>query len=415
MVINKGFIEKIDNNLNLKISTGTKNDYERIIKINSKVHGTEIKDFTRSLCFEHPNKDDICWFFIENNDELVSSMAFLPLEWLFQDITLKIAEMGMVGTIEQYRGQGLFGKMNKVYEQALLDDGYFISALRGIPYYYRKFGYEFLLPLNQRVILPSDKIPNDTISNLRIRKANRNDIPAIKEMYEINYRDSLILHKFDILNFADKYISDEISEFKFSTYIIEGSELDAFFSVGSPFGASKDLILLSEMTRDQMIKCFQFLKTINEKEIVIDQNLDTTISNYTVDLGGQKNIGWEWQVKILSLQKFFEAIKPVLEKRINSSKFAKLSKIIEISDYRENIKIEFNDGLIAKIETYRGYPDEKTCDLRIPGTMLVKLLFSYKSIKDIKQLVPDAMVKSGSEELIDILYPKMQSYPGSYY
>ncbi len=415
MKINRGLLRKLEDLHELRVSNRSDDEHNRIIRLNSTVHGAEIEEFTKHLCCEHPNKDEILWFYIESEKEIISSMAFLPLNWHFGTVTLKIAEMGMVGTIEKYRGQGLFGKMNEVYEQALIDNGYFVSALRGIPYYYRKFGYEFLLPLNQRVNLLSDKIPKDEIKHLRIRKANQGDIPIIQDLYESIYKDSLILHKFDSANFVDKYLNDEISDFKFSTYIIEGAEPVAFFSVGSPFGASKDLILSSEMTADQLIKCFQFLKSINDKEIVIDQNLETTISRYAVDLGGKKNIGWEWQIKILSYQKFFEAIRPVLEKRIKTSKFDKLSKIVSISNYRENIRIEFNNGLIKKIEIDTGYPDRKTCDLRIPGTMLMKLLFGHKSIKDINQLVPDAMVKSGSEELIDILFPKMQSYPGSYY
>lgn len=415
MTISKGFVKKLDNQLNLKISAGSDNDFQRLINFNTTIHGAVEEEFTKYLCYEHPNRDEILWFYIEEGEMLISSMAFLPLRWDFEDLNLKIGEMGMVGTLEDYRGQGLFGKMNEIYEQTLIERGYFISALRGIPYYYRKFGYEFLLPLNQRVKLPLDKIPTHVNNSLMIRKADNEDIPVIQKLCEANYSNSLISNKFDPVNFAHKYINDENSNYKFTTYIMEGSDSIAFFSIGSPFGKSKDLILSSEMTSDQILKCFQFIKSINEKEIIIDQNLDSTISRYAANLGGEKNKGWEWQIKILSHQKFFDAIKPVLEERISKSEFSNLTKIVEISNYRESIRIEFIDGSIKKIDTYTGYPESKTCDLRIPGSLLTKVLFGDKSVDEVNHLFPDAMVKPDSIELIDILFPKLISFPGSDY
>ena len=112
---------------------------------------------------------------------------------------------------------------------------------------------------------------------------------------------------------------------------------------------------------------------------------------------------------------FFQSIKPILEKRVKDSIYQGISRNIIISNYSENIELTFVNGKIANIRQYKGYPNEQECDLRIPGSLLFKLLLSDKSIEEINYIIDDAIVKPASKILIEVLFPKKVSYPDTYY
>jgi hypothetical protein len=132
-------------------------------------------------------------------------------------------------------------------------------------------------------------------------------------------------------------------------------------------------------------------------------------------LGGIPISRYGWQLKIPNLALFFQSIKSILELRIKNSIYRDLSRNLIISNYRENIELTFIKGRITDIRLYKGYPDEKECDLRIPGSLLFKLLLSDKSMEEINYIMDDAIVKPSSKLLIDIMFPKKNSYPDTYY
>jgi len=115
------------------------------------------------------------------------------------------------------------------------------------------------------------------------------------------------------------------------------------------------------------------------------------------------------------LKRFFESIKVVLENRVEKSKFNNLSKTVTISDYKQSIELIFNKGKIEAIRAESGYLDAEKCDVRIPGAMLLKLLLGDKTVDEINYIVKDASIKPSSKELIEILFPKVNSIPDTYY
>ena len=63
----------------------------------------------------------------------------------------------------------------------------------------------------------------------------------------------------------------------------------------------------------------------------------------------------------------------------------------------------------------KGYPKELSCDLKLPGSILFKLILGDRSFKEIKHIMKDAKVKYESREIVDVLFPKENSYPDTYY
>jgi len=184
MKIIGGYTQKIDDQFTLRVTTGGIDNNEvlsRILELNITVHGEETKEYIEGLFLEHPRREEVLWFYIEANDTgiIVSGLALCPLKWNIGDLTILICEMGFVSTLEPYRGRGFIVKLNEIFEQAMAERKYVFSVIRGIPYYYRRFGYEYVFQLDDRITLSMNNIPDKDYENLKIRSANLQDIDLI--------------------------------------------------------------------------------------------------------------------------------------------------------------------------------------------------------------------------------------------
>ena len=419
-MIEKGFFTKLDEQFSLRISSDSNEDFIKILELNVAVHGEEIKEYIKRIYKEHPKKKDILWFYIEDNNtgQIISSLTLLPLEWQFEGILLPVCEMGFVGTLKEYRGKGLIDKLNEFYERVMMERGYLLSCLRGIPYYYRRFGYEFVLSLDERFSLSPNQIPSMELSHIDIRKAMRKDIDYIKNRYNSNSNNFLISNGFDTESFYFKFMNDSFDDSKLSAYIVEeNGKPEGYFLIGMSFDNEVYTIITSQLSPHLMIKLLQHLNEYFKKEQDLNLNVAefSEFGKYILSIGGKLQSNYGWQIKIPDLKRFFESIKVVLENRVEKSKFNNLSKTVIISDYKQSIELIFNKGKIEAIKIESGYPDAEKCDVRIPGAMLLQLLLGDRTVDEINYIVKDARINPSSKKLIEILFPKVNSIPETYY
>ncbi|MHA1671863.1 MAG: GNAT family N-acetyltransferase [Promethearchaeota archaeon] len=425
MKIIKGYSQKINEQFTLRVANDNDEEIEKIVKLNWNVHGDLLKDIVPRIFQDHPRKKDTLFFYVEEQDtkQAVSSLLLEPLEWRFGNVIVPLCEMDFVATLPEYRGRNFIGLMNELYEKVMKEKGYLVSVLRGIPYYYRRFGYEFVFNLDERITLMNKMIPYIEYENLRIRKAEKEDLYFIKAKYEEFFHKFFVSNKFDPISFKYKFMNDLISEKYFSAYIIEeGSTKLSIFLIGMSYDNSGFNLIVPPVSELNMNKILLFIKNefIDKQANKADKtqfycSTETKFGQYLIGLGGDSDSSYGWQVKIPNLTLFFRHIKSILEQRIEISQFKGMSRDIKISDYHEIIIIKFSDGKVSNITSEVKFSEPEVSDVKIPGPMLYKLILSYNSFDEIKFIMKDAVIKSESKHLINVLFPKKKSYPESYY
>ncbi len=405
----------------MRIALDDINELQRFISFNDAVHQEKsLKKYINRLFLEHPKRDEIYWIYIEENDsnKMVSSIVLAPLEWDFDGTLIPVCEMTLVGTLTEYRNRGLIGILNQLYEDIMEHKGYIFSVIRGIPYYYRKFGYEFALNLDERILLNKNQIPSKEVEEVSIRKATRQDLDFIKSIYNNQNEKFFITNRFNRNNFYFKFMDVDFDNNFSSTYLIEvRRKLKSFFSISMSYDSIGYSLVVPEVNEECMVKIVQFVNTLNKEkdQIVFQVNSDTKFSQYICSIGGTKNLGYGWQIRIPNIKKFLHAISPVLEQRIKRSSRKGLTQDVVISDYKKIFTLIFKNGKIEDIDIKKGYPFPGSCDVQIPNSFLIKLLLSNRTFEEIKYIVTDSILKPGSEDLIKILFPKKPSLPNTYY
>ena len=355
----------------------------------------------------------------DKENKMVSSICLSPMDWQIEDTILPVCEMEFVGTLEQYRGKGFIKILNELYENIMDQNGYILSVITGIPYFYRTLGYEYISSLDDRITIPASKIPNKKYENISIRKANSNDIPFIESKYTQFHSNFYIFNRFDPECFKFKYLREQFNSEVRSTYIFEDAGVPInYFSFGMSYDKQNFEIYSPDLSRREIITLLQFVKTMgnyNGKDIVaLSISEHSLLYGYIKSLGGTPVSTYGWQVKIPNLAKFFYLIKKIIENRLKHSEFKGLTKIVNISNYHETIKLDFNIGKIEKIEIEKGYPNLEITDLSIPDALLFKLLLGDRNVDEISFIIKDAIVNIPSKSLIATMFPKKESWFSSY-
>ena len=422
MEFGKGYCAKVDDRFSIHIAEDTEEEIEAIINLNMKIHQDEILGtFIRQVFLGHPRKSETLWLYIKDNKEnnLVSSICLAPLEWQIEDIILPVCEMEFVGTLEQYRGKRFIKILNELYENIMNQNGYILSVITGIPYFYRTLGYEYVSSLDDRITIPASKIPEKKYESINIRKANSNDIPFIESKYTQFHRNFYIFNRFDPECFKFKYLKDQFNSEVRSTYIFDEAGVpNNYFSFGLSYDNRNYEIYSPDLNKREMITLLQFIKTMgnyNENDIItLSISEHSPVFRYIISLGGTPVSTYGWQVKIPNLEKFFNLIKKIIENRVKHSEFKGLTKAIRISNYIDTIELDFDNGKIKNIEIEKEYQNPKITDLSIPEALLFKLLLGDRNTDEINYIIKDALVNISSKLLIEIMFPKKASLFGSY-
>lgn len=422
MEFEKGYNKNIDERFSIHIAGNNEEELKAIINLNKEVHQKEVLEtYIRQIFLNHPRRDEILWLYIMDDKEntIVSSICLSPMDWQIEDRILPVCEMEFVGTLEKYREKGFIKILNELYEKIMEKNGYLLSFIKGIPFFYRSLGYEYVSTLDERVAIPVSKIPTKKFKTTTIRKADINDIPFIESRYNQFHRNFYIFSKFDPECFKFMYLREEYNSEVRSTYIIdEVGVANNYFSFGMSYDNRNYEIVSPDLTKNEMIKLLQFIKTLgnyNENDIItLSVSEHSSLFSYIISLGGKPVSTYGWQVKIPNLKILLIQIREILENRIHNSKFKGLTKNIRISNYHETTLLDFNEGKIEKIEVKKEYPNPEITDLMIPGALLFKLILGDRTIDEINYIITDAIVKNLTKSLIDTMFPKKKSFFSSY-
>jgi GNAT superfamily N-acetyltransferase len=144
----------------LILRRASREDAEAVAAFNARVHHSSggafeqrephrgIAAFTRDLMSgEHPTCDASDFTVIEDTKtgSVVSSACLIGQRFSYEGVEFDAGLPELVGTHPDYRRRGLIREQFEVLHRWSGERGHLMQAIGGIPYYYRRFGYEMAL------------------------------------------------------------------------------------------------------------------------------------------------------------------------------------------------------------------------------------------------------------------------------
>lgn len=367
----------------------------------------------RKLVDHHSRMTPKDHFVFKHRGIMVASLNLIPEKWSIGGIPLKVAEMGCVCTLPEYRHRGLIRRLVNVFHKRVADLGYDLSILEGIPYFYRQFGYEYAIPLDERTRIRLDQIPDYEIKH-EVRPFIDKDIPKAMQFLKQTQR------RFYVHSIRDKQIwkmqqeTGMAKEYKFEAYTVEkDGEMVAYIRTSD--NPKEKILMLNEITdTDQPTAqaILRFLKDTGKQRGLETFSSQASYSDpfteHLVAIGGVKRIPpYAWQIRVTDYVKMFKKMKLLFEKRLAASTYQHLTEKLNFNFRRYTVQMTVEDGAITEIQRLETNEDRT---IGLNPLAFTQLLLGHRSREELEMIYPDFGIRPSHKHLIDILFPKLPSY-----
>ncbi|NHJ14101.1 MAG: GNAT family N-acetyltransferase [Candidatus Thorarchaeota archaeon] len=408
----------------------TDEEMEEIIKFNEAIHGEDDALALRRLIDEYPNLEKEQHFYIRDMDKgiIVSSLNAIPSVWDYDGIALKNLELGYVGTHSDYRNQGLFRALYlKHFERQLYKGNYHLSTIMGIPYFYRQFGYDFVLPLTRAVMLDAREIHRmnpkalPSSENIVVRPAIPQDLSSIMQLYHNLCKRLLVTARRDESLWELQEANHLVWTRKFETFVVErDGEIEGYFRTSirsnpkDRFHNFLDVMESSIRTVGAIRRVLEFLGQKCEDSgltrIIFPGTSACHLSKMALDLGGTMTRGWKFQIRIPNILQFLKRIGPILERRLRNTVFEGLTFDLALNIYHSYYILQIAKGKIVEVMDAGKPIENEYFGVRMPPQDFVRLMLGEYNLGELDYYNTDFIVDGPLRSLLGTLFPKQESW-----
>ncbi|MEV0136368.1 GNAT family N-acetyltransferase [Dactylosporangium sp. NPDC050688] len=123
---------------------------------------------------------DACGVVVDG-DRVVSTATLLDETVVLAGLPIPAGQVELVATDRDYEGRGLVRALMGWAHERSARRGHLVQVMVGIPYFYRRFGYQYTMPIPQsRPVLSVPEMPGDCT----VRKAGPGDIAAMARLQD---------------------------------------------------------------------------------------------------------------------------------------------------------------------------------------------------------------------------------------
>jgi GNAT superfamily N-acetyltransferase len=342
----------------------------------------------------------------------------------------------MVATDPAYRNRGLIRALFEMVHERSEAEGDLVQAITGIPYFYRQFGYEYALELEDRRVTPIALIPKAKEGEpepFTLREATGEDIPEIAALYNRRRASSIV----------SESITHEECLYEIETWK-EHPELGHAFNfqmIVDAAGQTAGFVTLDATRRDKAVGVWllEFAEGVNMQRAMpsvlralhtyglymelarpdapplreISFNLGTTHPFHEVlgdELDRAKEPPYAWYVRVKDLPAFLMHIAPALEKRLATSLVVGHTGEIKLDFYRGGLRMVFEQGRLTGVEHWRVPLYGSNASGGFPPLVFLQVLFGHRSIEALRQAFPDVWVSDEARPVLKALFPTRPSF-----
>jgi hypothetical protein len=364
-------------------------------------------------------------------NRIVSSLNLISQTWAYDDIPFGVGRPELVATHPNYRRRGLVRTQMDVIHALSASRSELVTAITGIPWYYRQFGYEMAINLGGSRQLfwarPGNNVKMEE-ERYRVRPATAEDIPILHELYKTHLGDSPITRpRDDALWHYEIFTIHPESFWSIKPRMIEsaGGTTIGYFtstSLNTAFGVREFGVLPGHSWRD--VGRF-VVRLLRQEATTLNENRppEKQLDHITFSLGEDHRLyealgpdlerqitPYSWYVRVPNIPTFLRHIAPALERRLAGSVMAGHSGTLQVNLYRSRFTLVWQDGRLVEVGESYPYNRLEEGDAAFPDLTFLQLLFGFRSIDELKLSFTDLFTENNDALiLLRSLFPKRPS------
>ncbi|ORX90196.1 hypothetical protein K493DRAFT_305097 [Basidiobolus meristosporus CBS 931.73] len=130
---------------------------------------------------------------ISDDNSIVAMACLLRVKCVYDTVPFVMGRPEMIATHPDYRCRGFVQILMRYINELCDEEALLVEGITGIPFFYRQFGYEYALALEQGDLVNLDDIPPPAIDcNLYLRSAQLEDYQYYSAFHELTTSTSLV-------------------------------------------------------------------------------------------------------------------------------------------------------------------------------------------------------------------------------
>ncbi|MGH2506252.1 MAG: GNAT family N-acetyltransferase [Ktedonobacteraceae bacterium] len=433
----------------LVLRWSTADDTERIATLHGMVHRDNaegppnlniMKVVRRLMNGDHPFMGPHDFGVIEDTSKegnpVVACTCLWKHTWTYEGIPFSVGQPEMVATDPAYRNRGLIRVLFEMVHKRSEAEGDLVQAITGIPYFYRQFGYEYALELEDRRFTPIALIPQAKEGEpepLRLREATGMDIPTIvalfsrrRESYSVSASIPHTQWLYEIETWKEHPQLGRTFHFQM---IVNTTGQTVGFTASDNERQGKSLrVWLLEFAEGVNVQTAMpsVLRALHAYGLSLEPAqlnapplsaiglfLDTTHPVHTVlsaELDHAREPPYAWYLRVKDLPALLMHITPVLERRLATSPVAGYTGECKLDFYRGGLRLVFEQGRLTVAEHWHAPLYGSTASGGFPPLVFLQVLFGYRSIEALRHVFPDVWISDEAMPVLKVLFPTRPSF-----
>jgi hypothetical protein len=336
----------------------------------------------------------------------------------------------LVGTHPDYRRRGLIKAQMEVLHAWSRERGHLMQAIAGIPYYYRRFGYEMAVWMGAGRRLFARDLPvgpAEGAHRFHLRPATVSDTPFLADLDLRSARRYLLCSPGDVATWrydvtgrdpeSDEFVQVKILERPAGNplgnpvgYVCHARDLSsgtlrvlAYELAEGVSWLGANPFVLNELARSTEDTPDSLSFSLGESHPLYEALPDPPL--YDLDRDGP----YSFYVRVPDLPAFLLHVAPVLEENLSRSVASGHTGTLELSFYSSGLRLEILRGRINGVKPWNPTA-EFPGDASFPDLTFLQLLSGFRSLHELSHAFPDCSPGRGDPQvLLMALFPKRAS------
>jgi N-acetylglutamate synthase-like GNAT family acetyltransferase len=278
---------------------------------------------------------------VEQDGRAVATATLLDETLVVCDTTLTVGQVELVATHTDYEHRGYIRALMQWCHERSRVRGHVVQVMIGIPYFYRRFGYVYAIPMHPYAAL--DEVPPSD-PEVSVRIATESDIPEMAALQERSQSH------FDVsMPHGDETWRWLVARDGTEQIVATRHHEIVACARTIPFDSDEPMLVAEISSGDPRAVATMLATALGpdgQRETAVE--LRPGVPGLAELLGAPQRADW-YYVRIPDIPNLFAALRPELERRLQRSDFATADQLVEISFWESQLSFPIANARVGPI------------------------------------------------------------------
>ncbi|MBM4412646.1 MAG: GNAT family N-acetyltransferase [Chloroflexi bacterium] len=368
---------------------------------------------------------------VDANDQVVAGAILMHQPMDYAGIHITLGRPESVASAEHVRNRGFVRHIFQLLHAKSEARGDHLQGITGIPYFYRKFGYDYGIDAEAYANVPFASLPAKPTLEVSIRRATVDQYATFVRLYDADRLSGRHMITTPIEHSYFTFLVDKSTSYNVLTpFLIYQDERVIGYLILGRSNWDTNMIIWAwglaptcawhqyalpvlhalPQIRDQIaIRNPHKVSELTGVIIMLDEG-HAARQQLTFGIPHTSEPVYAWYTRVADYAYILESLRPVLERRLSHSSMCGFSGDVHLSFYGKGVSMSWQAGqLVACKNTRPPLMGEGTNGAYPPGAFMLQI-FGRKSFRQIKAWHHEVWADATTEQLLGILFPTQPSW-----